>query len=374
MEKSIDKRQEAMDKIQRKMIKIAKMVKSPTWIPVRIPTLFIVILVLGVSPGHCGLVSQSTIPAWSSAMDNDISRLSKMLKEQQSEKSRLLKKSDRLAEKIMQEKQKSDNRGNRKLDSLMSESQRLVSDLEALSRQIEEAELQLEQKYSTAISALVNRLEGRLDDRERKTLLKQLLKYLNESERLEKPVEFEVPKVSLELRDNDTSSEIRKKADFLSDQATLLKAKIFQVEAQVTKLEKEKSLRDKVKKFTDGMSFFDDTLLVTERKVANNREPDTAGGDRGGDEPPLSALPPSQGESGMILPGSLEESSSSFILGREAFDSSPADLILSNKSIEKQIELLKIQKSQMASQIQHLLQKTETFYKRAEELSSSERP
>ena len=81
-----------------------------------------------------GLASQTSLVASQRSLPGlrlwirAISKLSKMLKEQQSEKSRLLKESDRLAEKILREKQKSEGGGNRKLDSLMRDSQRLVSD------------------------------------------------------------------------------------------------------------------------------------------------------------------------------------------------------------------------------------------------------
>jgi len=378
-----------MNTIQRKII------KSTIWV---LP-FFIYILVLGVSPGYSGLASQAGLAlqtglasqsissVWSPSMNSDISRLGKMLKEQQSERNRLLKESDRLAEKILREKQKSEGGGNRKLDSLMRESQRLVSDMESLSKQIEGTELHLRQRYSLAITALVKRIEEqsndkkRSNDKERKTLLKQLLTYLKESEMLEKPIGFEVPKVSLELRDNDTSLEIRKKADFLSDQAALLKARIFQVEAQVAKLEKDKALRNKVRKFADDMSFFDDTVLVKERKIAHGdsaiKDSGPSGDSGNQDENPLSA-PPSMlgGDIGdMPIPsGKSEETSISFILGKEAFDSSPSDLVFSQKSIDKQIELLEVQKSQIANQVQQLLQKTQNFYKRAEELGSLERP
>jgi hypothetical protein len=428
-----------MHKIQQKIQhKISQKIQRKIWRKILKPTIwilpfFICIFILGASPGYSGLASQSVAPAWDSAMGTAISKLSKELKEQQSEKSKLLKESDRLAEKILREKQKSGGGGNRKLDSLMRDSQRLVSELESTSKQIDETELQLRQKYALAISALVKRLEeqandekrsddkgqsdnlgqlnnlgqsdnldnnkGRSDnkgrsndkdkdkeqsnDKERKTLLKQLLTYLKESEKLEKPIRLELPKVSLEVRDNDTSLEIRKKAEFLSDQATLLKAKIFQVEAQVAKLEKEKALRDKVKKFADDMSFFDDTVLVKERKIAHGetgiQDSSPTGGDSGNQaEPPLFAAPSSltggDTGNGQILPGSLEGTSTSFILGKEALDSSPSDLISSQKSIDKQIELLEVQKSQLANQVQQLLQKTQNFYKRADELGSAERP
>ena len=260
--------------------------------------------------------------------------------------------------------------------------------LESISKQIEESELQLRQRYSLAITALVKRLEEQSNRMKSnrmissgKPSLKQLLTYLKESEKLEKPIGFEVPKVSLEVRDNDTSLEIRKKADFLSDQATLLKAKIFQVEAQVAKLEKEKALRNKVRKFADDMSFFDDTVLVKERKIAHREtgiQDSGPGGDAGNQDDASFVCSPlilagNIGD-GPIPSGRSEETSASFILGKEALDSSPSDLISSQKSIDKQIELLEMQKSQLANQVQHLLQKTQNFYKRAEELSASEKP
>ncbi|MEW6380334.1 MAG: hypothetical protein AB1611_12110 [bacterium] len=346
-----------------------------------------ILLIFGASPAYTAIAAPDAAPSWSPDMADTISRLSRVLAEQQSEKTRLFKEIDRLAEKILQEKQKSEGRGNRKLDSLMQDSQRLVSSLETVSRQTADTESQLRQKYSLAITALVKRLEEQPGERERKALLKHLLIYLKESEGLEKPVAFETLKVNLEVQDNDTSSQIRKKADFLSDQAALLKARIFQIEAQVTRLESEKALRDKVRKFADGMSFFDDTLMVKERKIAH-REPASktnsgqGGEPEGGKEepppmilatPPLRGVPPLESQP-MSPPASPETGAPSFIVGREGVDSSPSDLILSRNSIDRQIELLKEQKSRLASQIQQLQQKTHNFYKRAKELDPEKQP
>lgn len=355
--------------------------------------LSIFVLIFGASPAYTAIVAQDAAPSWSPAMADTISRLSRALTEQQSEKNRLLKEIDRLAGKILQEKQKSERRGNRKLDSLMQDSQRLVSNLETVSRRAADTELQLRQKYPLAITALVKRLEEQPNERERKALLKQLVKYLKETEGLEKPVAFETLKVNLEVQDSDTSSEIRRKADFLYDQTALLKARIFQIEAQVTKLESEKVLRDKVRKFADGMSFFDDTLMIKERKVAH-REPDAQGssgqggehegeqgGELGGEEgplilttPPIRGIPPVENLPTPPPPSSPETMPPSFIVGKETVDSAPSDLVLSRNSIDRRIELLKEQKSLLAGQIEQLQQKSRNFYKRAEELGPEKKP
>jgi hypothetical protein len=244
---------------------------------------------------------------------------------------------------------------------MLRDSRQLVADLEAVSRQIKETESQLRQHYSLAITALVRRLEQKSMEepsggRERKNLLKHLVRYVQESKMLEEPIELAVPKVNLEIQDNDTPLRIKEKADFLSDQATLLKARIFQIEATIDKLEREKALCDKVRKFTDEMSFFDDTLLVKERKITDIRD----------DNPEKLVLEEPPGEIPLF-------SVPFFSVNRkEAFNSSPSDFIISNNGIDEQIELLTEQKSQLANQIQYLLQKTQRFYQRAHELGQSE--
>ncbi len=359
------------------------------------------ILISGVSSGYVGL-SPGISAAGSSAMDEGmsgytgdsqpvdmaemaetISRLSQGLKKQQSERDKLLKESDNLAEKILKEKRKAESKSSRTLDSLLRESHELVGNLELLSGQIGESESQLRQKYSLAITSLVRLMENKPDEKEQKIFLKQLVKYLRESEKLEKPIELEIHKVSLEIQDNDTPDQIRKKADFLSDQTTLLKAKIFQIKEQIAKLERERSLRDKVKKFADEISFFDDSVMLKENRISQGEqgvvvsEPisdksgtpvDNSGETLIVDPPsgPTDAYPDSQ-----ISESTRGEAALSPIIRIDAFDSSPSDLILSGKSIDKQIDLLEGQKSNLGNQIQELLEKAQNFYNRADKLGSS---
>ncbi|MGA1875908.1 MAG: hypothetical protein ACMUIA_09900 [bacterium] len=334
-------------------------------------TIIPLIITIGLSLGYPvppsegdasqSFTSPSAAPVWSPAMEDTISRLSRRLKEQQSEKNRLVKESDTLAARILKEKRKSGMSSSRKLDSMLRDSQQLVADLESISKQIKETESQLRQHYSLAVTALVRRLEQKsreepLGEKERKNLLKHLVRYVHESKMLEEPIELAVPKVNLEVQDNDTPLQIKEKADFLSEQATLLKARIFQIEAAIHKLEREKALCEKVRKFTDEMSFFDDTLLVKERKMMDIPDGDPeklVGGDIPGEMPLFSVH---------LFPANR----------REAFNSSPSDFIISDNGIDEQVELLTEQKSQLANQIQHLLQKTKRFYQRAHELGQSE--
>jgi len=185
----------------------------------------------------------------------------------------------------------------------------------------------------------------------------------------------------LEIQANDTSFEIQKKADFLSGQTTLLKARIYQIDARIAKLEQKKVLRDKVKKFADEISFFDDTHFVEERKITKS-EPDSpehqevvpsgdnneAPSDREEELPPPSPTfdesesPTHEEISPFILPPL-------FTSQKEVSDSSPSNLILSGGNIDYQINMLKQQKDQLGNQVQLLWGKTQIFYKQAEELS-----
>lgn len=299
-----------------------------------------------------------------SKLDTEISKFSKTLKEQQSEKDKLLKKSDKLAEKITKEKRKSRGRSNRKLASMLRESQQLVSKLESIYGQIAEIESQLKQKYSIAIATMVRQLEKESNEKEKKSMLKQLLKYMEASEKLKEPIKFEMPKVNLEIQEGDTPPEIREKADFLSDQTALLKAKMFQIDAQIAKLEKEKSLRDKIKGFADEIRFFDDILFVEEKKV----EPLDDTGEVNPTKEPGTFNIETETRLGELEP---KETQPSTILQREASDSPFSDLVLSSGSVDKQIKLLKQQKLQLGKQIRQVSQRAQSFYKRASEKEKS---
>jgi len=322
------------------------------------------VMIFGVFFGYADPSNRGAIFTRPPALDAEISKLNRTLKEQQSKKNKLLKESDKLAEKITKEKRKSQGRSNRKLNSMLRESQRLVSELESISRQITKIESQLKGKYSIAITALVRQLEKESDEKKKRSMLKQLLKYMEASEKLKEPIKFEMPKVNLEIQKGDTPLEIREKADFLSDRTALLKAKMFQIDAQIAKLEKEKSLRDKVKGFADEIRFFDDILFVEEKKIEQVHETKEENATK---EPNIYNIE-TDIRTGETEP---EETQPSTVVQREASDSPSSDLVLSSGSVDKQIKLLKQRKLQLGKQIQQLSQKTQSFYKQATEISSS---
>ena len=297
-----------------------------------------------------------------SKVDAEISNLNRILEEQQAEKNKLLKESDKLAEKITKEKRKSEGKSSRKLDSMLRESQRLVSNLESISIKIAEIEAQLKQKYSMAITALVRQLENESEEKKKKSLLEQLFKYMEASERLKEPIKFEMPKVNLEIQEDDTPLEIREKADFLSDQTALLKAKMLQIDTQIAALEKEKSLRDKVKGFADEISFFDDILFVEGKKVEQVPETGEVNPTR---EPKIFQTGI---DTAKIEPKGTQPET---VVQREALDFPLSDSVLSSGSVGKQIGLLKQQKLKLGEQLQQLSQKTQSFYKHAAELNQS---
>ena len=290
-----------------------------------------------------------------------ISVLKQTLKDKQSEKNELLKQSDKLVKKIIQEKRKSKGVSNRKLDSLLSKSQQLVSSLDSISIQIDENREQLKQNYSEAITDLVNLLETELKQKDKKKLVKQLVNYFQKYEELSEEKPLQIPLVNIEIQENDTNIDIRKKADFLSDQTVLLKAKMFQIDEQVTKLEKEKALRDKVKKFADEINFFDETLFVEEKKVTQDYKAEVFGTNE--------ENIPVDDQDGPLMSVRFDvgEISDSIMFQSEAFESSPSDMIFTSSSMDDQIRALRQQKLQFGDQVKHLLEKTKNFYKMSEE-------
>jgi len=294
-----------------------------------------------------------------SKLDEDISELNKALKELQSEQKDLLKESDKLAEKITEEKLKSHGKSNRKLNSLLRESQKLVSRLKNVSKQINETESRLKLKYSMIIKALVKELEKESNEKRKETMLKKLLGYMKESEKLKEPIKFEMPKTNLQIQKDDTPLEIREKADFLSDQSALLKAKMFQLQARINELEKDKLLREKVKDFADEIDFFDDSLFIEVDKVSQNPEIKKDGQT----EETLTLRNISETQ---IDDGTQQSTAVRSITP----DSSISDIILSG-TIDEQIELLKQKKNNLEKQVQELLQKTQQFYKQADKLNTA---
>lgn len=347
------------------------MVKIVGWI-------FLLVLFSGARIGYAGALKDDTDFVSFSACDAEISELKRTLTDCRSKKNRLEKESDKLAEKIMKKKQKSQGEGSRKLDALLRGSQQLVADLESVSRQIIDIENHLTRKYAEAIASLVTQLERGPKDKEKNAYMKKLLAYIDASENLEKPIQFQIPNVDLEIHAHDTPIEIRQKADFLSDRTALLKAKMYQMNALIAKLEQEKVLREKIKKFADEISFFDDTHFIEERKVAKSEfdpqkdQQDIPGVDNTEppDEQPVPPPPFDESESptfGEISPLIFSPPFSSL---KEVSDFSPSNLIFSGESIDNQISHLKQQKSRLENHLLQLWQKTQSFYKRAEELDS----
>jgi len=324
--------------------------------------LFIIVSLFAV---YAGASNHDGGPAQPSAWDARISELNRTLRERRSEKGTLARKGDQLAERIKQEKRKSENTGNRKSDSMLRESQQLVFAIGSVSRQIEEIEESLAQEYSTAIAALVNQLEKESQEKKKKTLLNQLIGYIELYEGLMEPAQLQIPEVSMEIQGDDTPNEIRRKADFLSDQTALMKAKMFQIDAQINKLEKERALRDKVKGFADEINFFDSTIFVEARRGAQ-AGPDTQIPDEDG------GTDPEEGEDGPLLGDVFDQGMAPSVNVHEAPESSPSDLVLSTGIIDNRIEQLRRQRIQLDDLSRQLWQKMQIFYKRAEEAGSSE--
>jgi hypothetical protein len=248
---------------------------------------------------------------------------------------------------------------------MLRESQQLVSDLESVSRRIEEIEGKLAQEYSTAITALVNQFEGESQEKKKKGLLNRLIEYIEQYEGLVKPAPVQIPEVSMEIRESDTPNEIRRKADFLADQTALMKARMLQIDAQINKLEKEKALRDKVRGFADEINFFDGTLFV-EAKRGAQAGPDTPIPDEDG------GSVPDEGDEGPILGDVFDQAALPSLNVYEAPESSPSDLVLSTSVIDNRIEQLRRQRIRLDDLSRQLWEKMHIFYKRAEEAGSSE--
>jgi hypothetical protein len=326
--------------------------------------IFFLFITFRLFTGYAIAANHDVEHAQSSTWVERISELNQTLKERRSEKEKLLRKGDKLAEEIKQEKLISQSIGNRRLDSMLRESHQLVSKIESVSRQIDEIKEELTEKYPMAITALVNQLEKETQEKKKKALIKQLLKFIEIYETLIEPEQFQIPRANLEIREYDTPYEIRKKADFLADQTALIKAKMFQIDAQINNLEREKALRDKVKRFADEINFFDSALFVEERQFtqrgSDNQEDNT---DIPGDDisPPDDAHEP-------ILGDVLDQGTTPYISFQGAApESSPSDLVLSSSSIDNWIELLRQQKIQLEDRIGQLKQKMQIFYKKAEE-------
>ena len=350
------------------------MIKIVGWI-------FLLVLFSGVRMGYAGALKGDEDSLSPSAWDVKISELNRIRKDYRSRKNRLEKESDTLAEKIIKEKRKSGGEGSRKLDALLGKSQQLVADLESVSRQIADIEEHLTRNYAEAISSLVIQLERGLKDKKKNEYMKQLVTYIAASESLEKPIQYEIPEVDLEIHAQDTPIKIRQKADFLSDRTTLLKAKIYQIDARIAKLEQERMLREKIKRFADEISFFDDSHFIEERKVSKNEvdpqkdQQDIPGvhndgsPDEGGDEE--QAPPPIFGESVPLTLGENSTIVSPSLSLKEVSDFSPSDSIFSGNNIDNQISHLKQQKGQLRNHLLHLWKKTKRFYEQADERDST---
>ncbi|MGA1825133.1 MAG: hypothetical protein ACMUIP_10780 [bacterium] len=329
-----------------------KMKKTIQWF-------FFPVMIVCLCAGYVGASNHGRDLAGPSAWDAEISELKQTLNKRQSEKDKLVTKSDKLAKKIIREKQKSQGKSNRKLDSMLRESQELVTNIESVSKEIKRIEEHLEQRYSEAITALVAMLDAGIQQKKKKVVT-QLITYIDAYEKIKEPIAMQIPEINLEITENDTDSEISQKADFLSDQAALLKAKMHQVDAHVTRLEREKALRGKAKKFADEINFFEDTLFIEEKKVS---QPEAA-----------VVLSAQDRETESATFSSPEVAGTSFIMQSESSGSSPSDLLLPASSIDNQIELLKRQRLQLEDQIQHLGKKMQIFYKRVEEFNSLKSP
>lgn len=147
----------------------------------------------------------------------------------------------------------------REAQSLSKNIQRLEKEIYTIDTEIKNKRNQLLKEYERQIAILMAGLEKSKTSAERKQTLDKLKAYGTEKEKLEKYNEKELEYLDIsqiDIKQHDSSQDIKEKADLVNDYANKLNRNISFLSRKIEELKKERRARIKLGEFADEISFF----------------------------------------------------------------------------------------------------------------------
>ncbi len=247
-------------------------------------SLLMILSVLLLLPIPLYAVEQST-PQIEKALRKTQAELSKLQHQYQEQLSEM----ESLETEITELKRQRSGRPGRKLGKALRRAQEYTLRAESLHTQMESLRkresryrTELRERYSVRLRQIIQRLDPLPEGKKRKDLLKQLVETLNtwdkfqpsdkkllEDQIVQQPLSTD--RMRLRVLPDDVPAEIEAKSDLARDHADWLRARAYQIEDRIQRLESERKLRARLENFADEISLFDmDLATVAQRSTTTS--------------------------------------------------------------------------------------------------------
>jgi len=330
---------------------------------------FIVFLVFitAVKPG----IAQE--PVFVDTLNHKENRLAELLRE----KGKMEKEASKLSNEIARLKSKENlNRFQHStLEDFLREAESLAQALAALNREIEEKRegfYRFIEKRTLEIDNEIRKTLERLENTNKKSRQKGLfgtIKNLREERqqlREKLPVELliAIRYDEIEITPDDTPEEIREKADALKDTEDKFRFELTLIDQQITEIQDEADLRERMNEFLKDVAFFDEADLLVDDDPVN----------------------PSRNAEGLRASADFATSENSPDEEKSQFDvdlqtvqlletNIPLPINLDTQTFEELedwLQFLKKQQELLLKRADELAQKADTYYQKAKELDLKE--
>jgi len=293
------------------------------------------------------------------------------------------------------------SRSLRKTQALSENIRVLEKRIHSIKNEIRDKKRELEREYERQIASLLEKLNETSQTAKKREILKKVREYQTAKKQLAEPEKEKLEHLDItkiEIQKYDGPQEIREKADLINDFAAKMKNRIDMLKIRAEKLGVEIKTRERLGEFAEEISFFGERIsreeVVSNAGEAVAEEPDNVmveqpgekvvetDGDRTGIfmatddvefvkdgaaggtsmietefEPPVTTVQPS-------------ETSGKMVIERDGVSASFA--LVSLEQIRGKIELLENQEQTLKQELVVLLEKANSFYKKADEIEKSE--
>ena len=346
-------------------------------------------------------------PGWSAEdktvdLQKQVSKLEEQKTQLEAEKVKLVAESDKLSLKIdalkIQAKSGLGIIGRYKLSRSLRKAQGLSGKTYDLEKRLRETESELkirkkelEEEYERQIALLMENLSEVTGTEERGQILKKVKEYQAAKEKLAAPKEKKLEHLDItqiEIQEYDGPREIREKADLINDFAAKMKNRIDMLNTRSEKLGVELKTRERLGEFAEEISFFGERFSREEIVSDAGEEIDEKPDEIPVDEPVLEgadtktlrgtedAVITEIGERPLTAdpleadPPAMANAQARTVVERNGVSVSFAATSL--EQIKKQIELLGDQEESLKKELAVLMEKANSFYKKADEIEKSE--
>ena len=328
-------------------------------------------------------------------LQKQISALEDQKAQLEAEKQKLVAKGDELSYKIedlkIQAKSGLGIIGRYRLSRNLRKAQSLSEEIQTLEKKIQEIEAELELKtrelergYEHQIAILLEELDRISQTEERRKMLEKVKEYQAAKEQLVKPPEEEeleyLDITKIEIKEYDSSQEIREKADLINDFANKLNNRINMFNARIGKLKEEFKTRKKLGEFAEEISFFGERISREEIAGDTGREPVEKSTEKTDEGPVMleretfvrgvdaADIPTEQPP--LVTATQPPTSPGRIVMERNGVSADFAGTSLNQ--IEEEIKSLEEQRQELKKELSTLSEKADSFYRKADEIEKSE--